>query len=118
MALDILDAAEKISGILLFSGDSDLHEPLERLKLKVRVSMFLAFVDRWQGSCGSLVPNTWISASGMRALKSENPSRETGTACIGKSLSSLHSKYAIKSGYCQGFLLKCTDFGRGGIKTS
>jgi uncharacterized LabA/DUF88 family protein len=34
MALDILDAAEKISGILLFSGDSDLHEPLERLKLK------------------------------------------------------------------------------------
>jgi len=54
----------------------------------------------------------------MRALKSENPSRETGTACIGKSLSSLHSKYAIKSGYCQGFLLKCTDFSRGGIKTS
>lgn len=34
MALDILDAAEKISGVLLFSGDSDLHEPLERLKLK------------------------------------------------------------------------------------
>lgn len=34
MALDILDAAEKVSGIFLFSGDSDLHEPLERLKLK------------------------------------------------------------------------------------
>lgn len=34
MALDILDAADKVSGILLFSGDSDLHEPLERLKLK------------------------------------------------------------------------------------
>jgi uncharacterized LabA/DUF88 family protein len=34
MALDILDSTGKISGILLFSGDSDLHEPLERLKLK------------------------------------------------------------------------------------
>lgn len=34
MALDILDSSEKISSVLLFSGDSDLHEPLERLKLK------------------------------------------------------------------------------------
>ncbi|OGX45127.1 MAG: hypothetical protein A3G38_04430 [Omnitrophica WOR_2 bacterium RIFCSPLOWO2_12_FULL_51_8] len=34
MALDILDAMEKVSGILLFSGDSDMKEPLERLKLK------------------------------------------------------------------------------------
>ncbi len=34
MALDILDATERVSGILLFSGDSDLCEPLKRLKLK------------------------------------------------------------------------------------
>jgi len=34
MALDMLDAMERISGILLFSGDSDMKEPLERLKLK------------------------------------------------------------------------------------
>lgn len=34
MALDMLDAVDKVSGILLFSGDSDLHEPLARLKLK------------------------------------------------------------------------------------
>jgi len=34
MALDILDTIDKISGILLFSGDSDLREPLGRLKLK------------------------------------------------------------------------------------
>lgn len=34
MALDILDAVERISGILFFSGDSDLKEPLARLKLK------------------------------------------------------------------------------------
>jgi len=36
MALDILDASDKVSGILLFSGDSDLNEPSRRLKLKGR----------------------------------------------------------------------------------
>ncbi|MDI6606101.1 MAG: NYN domain-containing protein, partial [Candidatus Omnitrophota bacterium] len=34
MALDMLDAIDKVSGVLLFSGDSDMKEPLERLKLK------------------------------------------------------------------------------------
>jgi len=34
MALDMLDAMDKVSGVLLFSGDSDMKEPLERLKLK------------------------------------------------------------------------------------
>ena len=34
MALDMLDATDKISGVLLFSGDSDFKEPLARLKLK------------------------------------------------------------------------------------
>ena len=34
IALDMMDDAEKISGILLFSGDSDLAEPLQRLKIK------------------------------------------------------------------------------------
>lgn len=34
MALDMLDAIDRVSGIFLFSGDSDLYEPLERLKLK------------------------------------------------------------------------------------
>ena len=34
MALDMLDAMDKVSGILLFSGDSDMKEPLERLRLK------------------------------------------------------------------------------------
>jgi uncharacterized LabA/DUF88 family protein len=34
MALDMLDAADKVSGLFLFSGDSDLHNPCERLKLK------------------------------------------------------------------------------------
>jgi len=34
MAMDMLDDAEKLTAVLLFSGDSDLKEPLERLKVK------------------------------------------------------------------------------------
>lgn len=34
MAMDMLDDFEKMTGILLFSGDSDLTGPLERLKVK------------------------------------------------------------------------------------
>lgn len=34
MAMDMIDDAEKITAIMLFSGDSDLLEPLERLKVK------------------------------------------------------------------------------------
>jgi len=33
MAMDILDDAEKLTAILLFSGDSDMYAPLERLKV-------------------------------------------------------------------------------------
>jgi uncharacterized LabA/DUF88 family protein len=36
MALDMLDAMDKVSGALLLSGDSDLCEPLQRLRLKGR----------------------------------------------------------------------------------
>ncbi|PIZ73019.1 hypothetical protein COY07_02445 [Candidatus Peregrinibacteria bacterium CG_4_10_14_0_2_um_filter_43_11] len=34
MTMDILDDLEKVSAIMLFSGDSDFHAPLERLKVK------------------------------------------------------------------------------------
>ena len=34
ITMDILDDMDKISGILLFSGDSDFRAPLERLKVK------------------------------------------------------------------------------------
>ncbi|MBI4250416.1 NYN domain-containing protein [Candidatus Uhrbacteria bacterium] len=34
MAMDIMDDAEKVSGVILYSGDSDMAAPLERLKLK------------------------------------------------------------------------------------
>ena len=34
IAMDIIDDLEKITAVLLFSGDSDLKEPLEKLKVK------------------------------------------------------------------------------------
>ncbi len=34
MTMDMLDDAEKVSGIILFSGDCDMQAPLERLKVK------------------------------------------------------------------------------------
>jgi len=34
MTMDLLDDAEKITAVILFSGDSDLVAPLERLKVK------------------------------------------------------------------------------------
>ncbi len=34
MAMDMLDDAEKVTAVMLFSGDSDLLAPLERLKVK------------------------------------------------------------------------------------
>jgi uncharacterized LabA/DUF88 family protein len=32
--MDMLDDIEKFTAVMLFSGDSDLKEPLERLKVK------------------------------------------------------------------------------------
>ncbi len=37
MAMDIMDNFENISAILLFSGDSDLKEPIERLKINNKI---------------------------------------------------------------------------------
>lgn len=34
MALDMLDAIDRVSGVLLLSGDLDLYAPLNRLKVK------------------------------------------------------------------------------------
>ena len=34
MTMDMLDDTEKLTAVMLFSGDSDLKEPLERLKVK------------------------------------------------------------------------------------
>jgi len=34
MAMDMLDDTDKLTAVMLFSGDSDMHAPLERLKVK------------------------------------------------------------------------------------
>ncbi|MFH1189002.1 MAG: NYN domain-containing protein [bacterium] len=34
MTIDILDDTEKLTAVMLFSGDSDMCAPLERLKVK------------------------------------------------------------------------------------
>jgi uncharacterized LabA/DUF88 family protein len=34
MAMDMLDDTDKVTAVMLFSGDSDLREPLQRLKVK------------------------------------------------------------------------------------
>lgn len=34
MAMDMLDDTEKLTAVMLFSGDSDMYAPLERLKVK------------------------------------------------------------------------------------
>jgi uncharacterized LabA/DUF88 family protein len=36
MTMDLMDDAERASGFMIFSGDSDFFAPLERLKLKGR----------------------------------------------------------------------------------
>ena len=104
MALDMLDAVDKVSGILLFSGDSDLHEPLARLKLKGKnIYVF--------GVRGQVARELWSSCvkyvnfgkwyEGPRKRKSRP--RRIGTACLGRSVASLHIKYATNYRFCQGF---------------
>ncbi|MCL6088290.1 MAG: hypothetical protein M1475_07750 [Actinobacteria bacterium] len=46
-------------------------------------------------SFGLHVQNISTSVSGIMVIKSENPDHRIGTACICKSVSSLHIKYAI-----------------------
>jgi len=36
MTMDILDESSRVSGVILFSGDSDMKAPLERLKVEVK----------------------------------------------------------------------------------
>jgi len=79
MALDILDIIDKVSGILLFSGDSDLKEPVERLKLKGK-NIYL-FGVRGQVAAELFRLRTRYIDFGRwyKALKSENPVPKNGT---------------------------------------
>ena len=80
MSLDMLDMVDKVSGIMLFSGDSDLIEPLKRIKLKGK-SVYL-FGVRGQVArelieiCTKYVNfGKWYTGP-----KSENPTPKSGTA--------------------------------------
>jgi len=77
MAMDMLDDAEKLTAVLLFSGDSDLKEPLERLKVKGK---HIGVVGVRGGVASELhaVKDKYIDFgkfyTGKRAyIKSENP---------------------------------------------
>ncbi len=77
MAMDTLDDAEKLTAILLFSGDSDLLEPLERLKIKGKKIGVVGVRGRVAGELHT-IKDKYIDFgkfyTGKRTyIKSENP---------------------------------------------
>ncbi len=80
--MDILDDVEKMTAILLFSGDSDLHEPLERLKIKGKKIGIVGVRGNVAGELHE-IKDKYIDFgkfyTGKRAYKSENPAFD-GTA--------------------------------------
>ncbi|MCG2690299.1 NYN domain-containing protein [Candidatus Parcubacteria bacterium] len=77
MTMDILDDAEKITAIILFSGDSDLVAPLERLKVKGKRIAVVGVRGQVAGELHN-IKDKYIDFgkfySGKRTyLKSENP---------------------------------------------
>lgn len=77
MAMDMLDDAEKMSAVLLFSGDSDLVGPLERLKVKGKKVGVCGVRNKVAGELHT-VKDKYLDFgklyTGKRAyIKSENP---------------------------------------------
>ena len=77
MAMDMLDDAEKLTGVLLFSGDSELLEPLERLKVKGKKIGIVGVRGKVAGELHE-IKDKYIDFgkfyTGKRAyIKSENP---------------------------------------------
>lgn len=77
IAMDIMDDVEKVSGIVLFSGDSDLAGPLERIKLKGK-KIYIVGVRNMTAGELHIVKNVYIDFgkfyNGKRNyIKSENP---------------------------------------------
>jgi len=76
MAMDMLDDVETLTAVLLFSGDSDFKEPLERLKVKGK---HVGVVGVRGGVASELhaVKDKYIDFgkfyTGKRTYKSENP---------------------------------------------
>ena len=77
MAMDILDDTEKFTAVLLFSGDSDLYAPLERLKVKGKKIGVVGVRNKVAGELHD-IKDKYIDFgkfyTGKRAyIKSENP---------------------------------------------
>lgn len=76
IAMEIIDDIEKVSAVLLFSGDSDLAAPLVRAKLKGK-KIYIAGVRGMTAFELHEVKNLYIDFGkfyeGKRAYKSENP---------------------------------------------
>ncbi len=79
MAMDMLDDTEKFTAVLLFSGDSDLYAPLERLKIKGKKIGVVGVRGKVAGELHNIkVKDKYIDFgkfyTGKRAyIKSENP---------------------------------------------
>jgi len=77
IAMHMLDDAEKLTAVLLFSGDSDLLEPLERLKVKSKKIGIVGVRGKVAGEPHN-IKNKYIDFgkfyTGKRAyIESENP---------------------------------------------
>jgi len=82
MAMDMLDDSEKFTAMMLFSGDSDMLAPLERLKIKNK-KIAVVGVRNQVASELHRIKNKFIDFgkfyTGKRSyLKSENPAVEAG----------------------------------------
>jgi len=76
IAMDILDDTEKLTAVLLFSGDSDLLEPLERLKVQGKEIGVVGVRGKVAGELHN-IKDKYIDFgkfyTGKRAYISENP---------------------------------------------
>lgn len=76
MTMDLLDDTDKLTAVLLFSGDSDMHAPLERLKIKGK-SIGIVGVRGHVSTELHAIKDKYIDFgkfyTGKRTYKSENP---------------------------------------------
>src|SRR3989344_5447180 len=76
IAMEIMDDIEKVSAVLLFSGDSDLAAPLVRAKLKGKKIYVVGVRGMTAGelhNAKKLYIDFWEFFQGKKAYKSENP---------------------------------------------
>jgi len=83
MAMDMMDNTDKSTAIILFSGDSDMKEPLERLKVSSKKVAVVGVRNKVAGELHQ-IKDKYIDFgkfyNGKRVyIKSENPA-ESGTA--------------------------------------